>query len=245
MIAKRASLGDIAAEITNLGVPALFVDTCTVFDVVRAAAGSKEGVSPRIVFLASRLLDAQRAGELLLYGHSNLPKEAARRRLDVESDAKRKALVVDRGVEEHRATAAYLGVSYPYQTRFTHESLITPLIELHDRFLDACTNPMEDPTLILRAFARSSDARRPARQGGGTNDCMLFEEFRQVALAVPAVPLVLLTTNPSDFADKSKGNQIHHEISDDLAGTAARVCVDWEVAARLVLNSVRLQPQQP
>ncbi len=239
----HASLPDIRAEIAARGLPALFVDTCTTFDVVRAAAGGKDGVSPRVVFLARRLLDAHAAGELLLYGHFNLLKEAARNRLAVESDAKRKAQAVDRGVNEHRTAAAHLGVDYPYMDPFTHESLIAPLMDLHDRILDACTHPIADPSLIADVYARSSDARRPARQGGGTNDCMLFEEFRSVAAALPAAtPLVLLTTNPSDFADRSRGGQIHHEISDDLAGTAARVCVEWDVAVGLTVSVARLTP---
>jgi hypothetical protein len=71
----------------------------------------------------------------------------------------------------------------------------------------------------------------------------MFEEFRRIALGVPpADPLVLFTTNPDDFVDRSKGaNVIHKDITDDLSGTKAQVCLNWDWAASLVLSATRLK----
>jgi hypothetical protein len=101
---------------------------------------------------------------------------------------------------------------------------------------------LHDEKLVSTAFARASDNRRPARKGGGANDCLLFEEFRTIAHAVPAAdPLVLLTTNPDDFTDKSRAGSIHHEITDDLVGTKGQLCLEWNWAVGLILSKARLR----
>jgi hypothetical protein len=70
----------------------------------------------------------------------------------------------------------------------------------------------------------------------------LFEEFRASARAVPAPdPLLLLTTNRDDFTDKSASGAIHQEIADDLAGTKASLCLNWDWATGLVLSQARLK----
>jgi len=146
-------------------------------------------------------------------------------------------------MDQYRQAARYLGINYPYVIGHLHESVIPPLMALHDQLLSACVHIIPEERNIAAAFARASDNRRPARKGGGANDCLMFEEFRSIANAIPAAdPLVLLTTNPDDFGDKSKGPAvIHQEIADDLVGTKAQICLNWDWAAGIVLSSNRLK----
>lgn len=66
----------------------------------------------------------------------------------------------------------------------------------------------------------------------------MFEEFRNIAKSIPdANPLVLFTTNTKDFGDKSYGStRIHTEISGDLDGTKAQVCLNWDWALNAALG---------
>ena len=125
--------------------------------------------------------------------------------------------------------------AYPHAAGYSHETMIPRLIALHDQLLASSVHVLKDDNLVATAFARASDNRRPARKGGGASYCLLFEEFRSIARAVPeADPLVLLSTNPEDFTDKAKGvGVIHQEITDGLAGDEAQLCLNWEWAASL------------
>lgn len=231
------SLAEIAAEIARRGLPALFLDTCSALDVVRCAARGR----PRVAGITRQLLAAQAAGELLLVAPSVLPKEAARNRVEVESDARKGARAVDEGMAAHRRVAEVLGAAYPYTANsFSHEALVGPLVSLHDQLLAACVYAWTEPAIESAALRRGGDNRRPARKGGGANDCLLFEEFLTIARAVPAAdPLVLLTTNTDNFGDKGPPDRVHADLTVDLAGTKAQVCLSWDRAAALLLTPTR------
>jgi hypothetical protein len=175
------------------------------------------------------------------YAHSVLQQEASRNRTEVEGEAQKKARGIDQAMSQYRQAAKYLEIPYPHAAGNFHESVVPSLIALHDQFLATCTHILPEDSNQLAAFARGSHNRRPARKGGGANDCLMFEEFRAIAHAVPlADPLILFTTNSDDFADKSQGaSLIHKEITDDLAGTKSQVCLDWDWAANLVLTPAR------
>jgi hypothetical protein len=237
MSATHKTLVEIAGEIALRGVPVLFVDTCGALDVLRCAARDE----PRVAAVVRQVIEAGESGELLLFGPSVLLDEAARNRVEVEAGARKRAREIDEAMNSHRQVAETFGMAYLHPTPFTHEDLIGPLIQLHDRLLDACVHVTTDPGLESAALKRAGKRRRPARGGGGANDCLMFEEFRSVARAVPAAdPLVLLTTNTDDFArDKNSHGVIHGEIADDLAGTRAQICLNWDWAAAVVLSSAR------
>ncbi len=231
------SIADTITQIAHTHLPAMIIDTCAAFDIVRCAHNGE----PRVAGIARQMIEAHISGELLLYGPSVLEKEAARNRIEVESEARRKARHVDQSMVSYRQAARYIGENYPHTAVFTHESLIPSLMALHDQLLATCIHILPDDSLKSAAFARASDNRRPARKGGGANDCLLFEEFRRVAHALPAAdPLILLTTNPEDFTDKSQAGAIHHEIAGGLIGTKAKLCLEWDWAAGCILSQARL-----
>jgi len=237
-MATHRALADIAAEIVARGLPAVFFDTCGALDVVRCAARGQ----PRVAGIVRQFLDAEAAGELLLVAPSVLPKEAARNRVEVESDTRKRARAVDEAVAAHRRVAHTLGVPYPYVAQFSHETLVGPLVRLHDRLLAACVYASTEPAIESAALRRGGDNRRPARKGGGANDCLLFEEFLSIARAAPAAnPLVLLTTNADDFGDTRSPDGVHADLTVDLAGTSALVCLSWDRAAARVLKATRLR----
>lgn len=217
----------------------MVIDTCVSLDVVRCVWRG----NARIIGIATQLIDAQMRGELLLYGPSVLQKEAARNRAEVEGEARKKAGEIDHAMSQYRRAAQYLGITYPHAAGHLHESVVPSLMALHDQLLATCVHIGLEDKNQLTAFARGSNNRRPARKGGGANDCLMFEEFRSIAHAVPAAdPLILFTTNPDDFVDKSKGaTVIHKEITQDLAGTNAQLCLNWDWAASLVLSVARLK----
>lgn len=230
-------ISDIVSEIARTKLPAMVIDTCASLDIVRCVWRG----NVRVVGVAKQLIEAHQNSELLLYAHSALQKEATRNRIEVEGEARKKAGDVDQAMGEYRRAAEYLGLHYPYAAGHLHECVIPSLMALHDQLVATCVHIAPEDKTQLAAFVRCSNNRRPARKGGGANDCLMFEEFRSIAQAMPAAdPLVLLTTNPDDFLDKSKGrSHIHQEISDDLAGTKGQMCLDWRRAAKLVLTPAR------
>lgn len=238
-MSTHASLADMAGDIRRRAVPALFLNTCAALDVVRCAARRQ----PRIASIVRQLIEAEAAGELLLLAPSVLLKEAARNRVEVESTARKRAREIDAAMIAHLEVANAIGEPYPHTSSYSHENLIAPLVSLHDQLLAACVHITSDQAVELVAFRRAGDNRRPARRGGGANDCLLFEEFRSIARAVPAAdPLILLTRNTDDFGgDKTAPGAIHPEIAGDLIGTSARVCTTWDLAAAVTLSVARLK----
>src|SRR4051794_38676083 len=102
---NQQSLSEIAADIARSGLPALFIDTCAAFDVIRCAARAQ----PRVAEIAQQFIEAQTAGELLLYGFSVLLDEAARNRVEVEGEARKGARKIDEGMESHRRVTNSVG----------------------------------------------------------------------------------------------------------------------------------------
>lgn len=238
-MSAQKSIDEVVAEIAASQLPAVVIDTCAALDVIRSISRG----AGRIVGIVLQVIDAHRAGELLLYAHSVLLKETDRNRVEVEAEARKQARAVDEAIGQYRRAAQYLGTHYPYVDSHAHDSVIPSLTHLHNELLAASVHISPERKILAAAFARCSDNRRPSRKGGGANDCLMFEEFRTIAHAVPtADPLVLLTTNPDDFVDKSRGKSfIHDDITDDLAGTQGRVCLNWDWAVGQVLSAERLK----
>ena len=231
------TVAEIASRIDAGRVPAVFIDTCAALDVVRCAARGQ----PRVAGAARQFIDAGAAGELLLFAPSVLPKEAARNRVEVEADARRAARVVDAAVADHARVAGTVGRPYPHRAAYSHADLVGPLIDLHDQLLAACTYTSQDQAAAMAALARAGDNRRPARKGGGVNDCILLEEFLAIARGrTSGHPLVLLTTNTSDFGDKAGPDGVHADLAADLAPTGARIRLSWATAAATLLPPARL-----
>jgi hypothetical protein len=238
MMPSPVRISDIAVEIARTKSPALLIDTCIALDILRCAARGNS----RIVPIAKQFIDAKQQGELLLYSHSSFQLEIERNRITEESAVAKDAKMLDSSLHQYRQVALSLDVPYPHVADYSHQSLITPLNVLLNQFLASCVHIAEEDTIKLAAFKRSSHNRRPARKGGGTNDCAMFEEFLAIAKAVPtAEPLVLFTTNVDDFAERSKGSFVHQELLDDLAGTQAQICLNWEWAAKAVLSAARVE----
>ena len=229
------SLDDVAREVRERALPALFADASAALDIIRCVR--RDRADARVAAVVRQVVDARAAGELLLYGPSVLAEEAERNRVGVESEARRYAGEVDAAVAAYQAVAAAVGHPYSDAAEVDHERLIAPLVALHDQLLDACDHLAKDRDAQVAALERAGLRRRPARGGGGANDCLMFEEFRRVALAAQSAgPIVLVTTNTADFADVPAKTRMHPDIAADLEGTNAVVCLTWPQAAAAVLD---------
>jgi hypothetical protein len=235
----QKSISDIVSDIRRTKLPAIIIDTCVSLDIVRCIWRENS----RIVGIAKQLIDAQLNGELLLYAHSVLQKEALRNRAEVEGEAQKKAMEIDQAISQYRQAAEYLGIDYSHSAGPVHQRAVPALLALHDELLATCVHIVPEDKNRLAAFLRGSNNRRPACKGGGANDCLMFEEFRNIAYSIPeADPLILFTTNSNDFVDKANGaNVVHQEITDDLVGTKAQLCFKWDWVASLVLNEARMK----
>jgi len=233
----QRNINDIASDIARTGRPAMMIDTCVSLDVIRCV--SRENV--RIIKIARQLIEAHEDGEILLCAHSHMQTEADRNRSTVRDDARKAAEKVDAVMDLYRSAASCLEVERAPD--YHHTSVIAPLVALHERLLSTCVH-VSDTSMWKEAFGRSIAKRRPAKQGSSeVVDCLMFEEFRSLARAIPkAAPLVLFTVNTDDFGDKSqKPVVVHQELSDDLSGTNAEICLNWDLAAKLVLRKGRLR----
>lgn len=221
------ALVEIADQISASGLPALYIDTCAALDVVRCGARGQ----PRIAGIVRQLIDAHASGELLLFTSSVVPKEAARNRAEVEASARKNACEIDERLGHYQRIAGTFGTTYPHTACFQHESLVSALVGLCDQLLEKCTCAITDDHVGKAALARAGDNRRPARKGGGVNDCILLEEFLSIArVAAKAEPLILLTTNIADFGDSHNRAGIHPDLAAELVDTRARLCLNWEEA---------------
>jgi hypothetical protein len=232
----QKNINDIASDIARTECPAMMIDTCVSLDIIRCL--SRENV--RIIKIARQLIEAHENGEILMYAHSHMQAEADRNRSTVQDDARKAAEKIDEAMDLYRNAASCLGVERA--PSYHHTSVIAPLVALYERLLSTCVH-VSDTSMWKAAFGRSIAKRRPAKQGSSeVVDCLMFEEFLSIAQVIPnAAPLVLFTVNTDDFGDKSqKPVVVHQELSDDLSGTNAEICLNWDLAAKLMLRKDRL-----
>ncbi|HVA50937.1 MAG TPA: hypothetical protein VNH11_31635 [Pirellulales bacterium] len=220
-----STLAQVVTDLTAAPRPVLFLDTCTLLDIVRAPL---RGLAAEVqACLGLRALAA--AGTVQLYVQDIVPGEwtdnlpAARRDGEV-------------GIRAFTATwqiAADLGKPAPPLPVVPPGDLINELEQLSRELLTAADTLEKDYDGMSWAIERVAAKQKPSSAKGTVKDCHILGHALRLSslLAAAGYPnsRVLLSSNRSDFAGPN-ADAFHPEIAPDAAVAGLRYAASLEAA---------------
>jgi hypothetical protein len=232
------SIADAAAQVLAAGVPVLFLDTCSILDVIRAPE--------------RRLDNCIEAGTELLAMATQAPSQCSLVIASVvpqEWTDHREATVdlLDRHLNKMQADAArfhqvcgHLGVPITFAVpQYIASGLAAHLHDLSRDLLKAASLLDGSPETKSRAYERVVvTRRRPSRQGGQLADCTIFEECLEVCRVLQASgfarKMVFCTSNTADYC--APGATPHADVDADCTAVGMTFTKELPWALHEVTN---------
>ncbi len=201
------TLADASAELVCTDLPVLFLDTCSLLDIVRAPARKLQGCVASAVELCKLVSSSPSQCRLVV---SSLVPDEWNEHVSSETAALSNFLakLEDEAGHFHDSCAA-LGIGAPFpRFAFGGVALADRLAELSKNILDGALHLESEVTTIVRAHSRSVVRQPPAGKGGQIKDCTIIEECLEVCRQLRAAgfnkKLVYCTSNTNDYCDPNK-----------------------------------------
>lgn len=214
------SLADAAAQVLAAGVPVLFLDTCSILDVIRAPARGLVGC----VEAATELLGMATASPArcsLVVG-SFVPTEWNDHQQEVLDSLQSHFDRMQSQAEHFHGLCGHLTVPITFGVpRYVTSGLALRLHDLSRQVLQASLILDRHPDTMTRAYDRVAvTRRRPCRKGGELKDCTIFEECLEVCRQLQGGgftrKMVFCTSNTEDYC--APGVTPHADVAADCAG---------------------------
>lgn len=223
------TLAQAVADLIAAPRPILFLDTCTILDIVRAPLR----VLPLEVKTGVELLALAAAGTIRLFVQDIVPREWADNLRAARHDG-------EAGIRAFTATwqiAADLGQPAPSLPIRSPGNLINELEQLSRNLLAAASELDRDHDGMAWAIDRVAAKQKLSSAKGTVKDCHILSHALRLSslLAAAAYPnsRVLVSSNRSDFADQ-KADLFHPDIAPYAAAAGLRYAVSLkEVVADL------------
>lgn len=219
------TLAQAVADLTAAPRPILFLDTCTLLDIVRAPLRDSAAEVQACVDL--RALAA--AGTVRLYVQDIVPDEWTENLPAAKRDG-------EAGVRAFTATwqiAADLGQPAPTLPIVPPGNLIDELEQLSRELLMAADTLERDYDGMSWAIDRVAAKQKPSSAKGMVKDCHILGHALRLSsmLAAGGYPnsRLLVSSNRADFADPN-ANVFHPNIIHDAATASLRYAVSMEAA---------------
>ncbi|HJT31114.1 MAG TPA: hypothetical protein VJ783_03530 [Pirellulales bacterium] len=219
------TLAQAVADLTAAPRPVLFLDTCTLLDIVRAPLRDLVAEVNACVNLQGRAA----AGTLQLYVQDIVRGEWAENLPAAQRDG-------DAGVRAFTATwqiGADLGQPAPPLPVVPPGNLIDELKQLSHDLLAAAGTLDRDYDAMSWAIERVATKRKPSSGKGMVKDCHILGHALRLSSMLGAAGFpnsrVFVSSNRSDFADPNAA-VFHPDIAADAAAAGLRYAVSLEAA---------------
>jgi hypothetical protein len=185
----------------SVGLPVLFVDTCSILDIMRDP--TRDSAKPHEMQAAIDLVCAAEANTVNFFMAEQVALEFATHDLKVQDEAKQKLKKTCEQIERINRLAAVFGATN--NVNLSHlDDHVTRARAVVERWLAMLQtiNPSQDAP--GRAYARLNANKAPARQGKeSSKDCLVYETISEKAAAIRAkncsAPIVFLSSNTNDY----------------------------------------------
>jgi hypothetical protein len=212
------SAADAAAQVQAAGLPVLFIDTCSLVDVIRAPIRPEKlrGCVEAAAELLQLVTTPQRATLVVasfisLEWHTHAP--ATRDEL-----TKHLGRLDEWAISFHDA-CAFVGIAPAFgRPVYASAGLADALFDLSGRLLQSavCLDPHNDTN--MRAFQRAVTHTPPSQKGGEIKDSTIVEECLEVCRLLHAASFprkrVFCTSNTDDYCDATKA--LHPSLDADF-----------------------------
>lgn len=228
------SIADTVARVAAAGVPVLFLDTCSVLDVIRAPVRSLSDVVEATTNLLA--MTTATAPQCNLVVGSLVPGEWQTHDKTVVEELTRHLNRLDSQAGHIHDLCRHLGISLGFgPSQYETSGIVTRLHDLSRDLLRSALVIDAQQQTQDRAFHRVVfDKRRPCRKGGELKDCVVFEECLEVCRQLQAISfprkLVFCSSNTGDYCDP--GETPHPDVAADCAavGMVFTTTLRWAVS---------------
>lgn len=212
------SAADAAAHVQAVGLPVLFIDTCSLVDVIRAPIRPDKlrGCVAAAAELV-RLITAP--SQLTLIVGSFVSGEWATHAGPTTNDLKKHLSRLDEAVIAFHDACDFVGVTPTFgRAVYGAAGLADALFGLSRRLLDGAIRLDAHNDTNMRAFGRAVTNTPPSRKGGEIKDATVVEECLEVCRILHAAGFpkkrVFCTSNTDDYCDATKA--LHPALDADF-----------------------------
>lgn len=204
------SVTDVCSEIMQRESPVLFIDTCSILDIINSV--HMNVFSENYAISALELISLH-GNDVWLTTSQNVKEEWNDNIDAVISTMEREILKVDRNISSMLMVVnALLNASYSTPQKISSLNITKHIRSLSETFLNTCLTLERKDVHTIRAMQRVRKNEAPARKGKPEpKDCEIVESFLELAQQLRksgfAQRLIFFTANKEDFGTNIKLKQ--------------------------------------
>lgn len=227
-MSEKTSIPDIVAEIKRNNSSVLFLDTCAILDIVRDLNRNKvetiQAARKIIELIDSGSINCKTVIFSLLEQEYNDNLDSVKRELETYFRN-----IADASKSFYDANKIF-GNTYNY-CNFGRDPLVKQITSLASQFIDKSASILAENDLHAAAHIRAINNIPPASKGKPEiKDCLLVEEYLEVCKQLKMkgidVPLLLYSSNTSDFCDTEK-KLLRQELILEFQANGLIFCYSW------------------
>lgn len=236
----RLAISDIVADVEKNNSAVLFLDTCSILDIIRALKRNKVEAIQDANYIMQNIKSGSINCKIVLF--SLLEKEFNDNVNSPVKDLKKYFMGVSDASKSFYDANKIFGNKYGF-CNFSENPLTKQVISLASEFIDEAVFIENDAKLELAAYRRATNNKPPASKGKPENkDCLLVEEYLEVCRQLKQkninVPLLLYSSNTSDFCDV-KNKALKQELIQEFQANGLTFCYSWDnVLSELQKNRI-------
>lgn len=214
--------------------PILFMDTCSILDVMRDP--TRDTMRKHDREAALKVIEAAEKGDLDIIISDQVMVEFRDHDESIQVEATKALERLVRQIEQANTLSGVYGrqtsIDLSHLTDMTERSRT-----IVERLLGSGCITASHSEIASRAFARSNIARAPARRGKeSTKDCFVFESYLQIGRDLRAAGrrgnIVFVSSNTQEYQTESR--LVKPEIIEDLEPIGVNYAPNMSVARRFL-----------
>ncbi len=228
------SAADAAVQVQAAGLPVLFIDTCSLLDVIRAPVRPDRlrGCVEAAVELLRLVSGPPQQATLVVA--SFVPTEWTTHAGPTTDDLKKHLSRLDDWAIAFHDACGFVGVAPAFgRPVYSAAGLADALFDLSRRLLDRAIRLSPHNDTNMRAFNRAVTNTPPSQKGGEIKDATIVEECLEVCRILQAAGFprkrVFCTSNTDDYCDATKGLHPVLDIDFRAAGLVFTKELPWAI----------------
>jgi hypothetical protein len=214
------SIADAAAHLHAAGLPILFLDTCSIVDIIREPLRPDKLAGCVAAGVELLQLATSTPTRCSLVVGSSVPREWLNHAQATADDLRNHLARLDDLASSFHETCTSLGIALPFgRPTYGGLGLVNRLYDLSKQLLDASLYLDAYNDTNMRAFARAATNTPPSRKGGEIKDSTIVEECLEVCRQLHAGGFgekrIFCTSNTNDYC--GPGGALHPALTGDFA----------------------------
>ncbi len=204
------TIAESAQQLAAHGLPILFIDTCVLLDIIRTPLRKIPGCIQNAV----GLVEMQAKSSCRVVASSMIQNEWKEHEQSVVDELDRHFGLRDQDSLAFHEACGLVGIPLSFsQASYQSAGLGAKLRDLSDELMSKALHLSPSDETRARATTRTLAYVRPARKGGGLQDCIIIEEYLELCRSLQAVGFtnkkVFCSSNTQDYQN---GPKLHEDL---------------------------------